>query len=180
MSTAYKIQDQSAPHFLTFQIIDWVDILSRKVYRDIIIDSMIFCRQRKKLKVYAYVIMTNHMHVIWRAGDDNLSDVIRDFKKFTARKIIETIPDILESRADWMLKRFEFSARKNARNSVNQFWTHENHAVELFSPRFIQQKLNYIHLNPVRAGWVENAEDYLYSSARNYANLDALMEIEFV
>jgi putative transposase len=177
---AYKIEDQSAPHYLTFQVIDWVDVFSRKVYRDILIESMVFCRQSKGLEIYAYVIMTNHVHVIWRASNDNLSDVARDFKKFTARKIIETVQAGTESRQDWMLKRFEFAASSHVRNSIHQFWTHENHAVELFSNQFIEQKFNYIHQNPVRAGWVENPEDYLYSSARNYAGLSGLMEIDFV
>ncbi len=177
---AYQIQDQSAPHYLTFQVIDWVDVFSRKIYRDLLIESMTFCRQNKGLEIYAYVVMTNHMHVIWRAKNDNLSDIVRDFKKFTGRKIIETIQTGTESRQDWMLKRFEFAARRHVRNSIHQFWTHENHAVELFSNQFINQKFNYIHANPLRAGWVENPEDYLYSSSRNYAGLPALMEIDLI
>jgi putative transposase len=79
-----------------------------------------------------------------------------------------------------MMKRFEFSAKWNARNSNYQLWTHENRAIELFTSKFIQQKLDYIHNNPVRAGIVENPEDYLYSSARNYANLKAVIEIDLL
>ena len=180
MSQSYQIQDQSAPHFLTFQVIDWVDIFSRKVYRDIVIESMKFCRSHKDLEVYSYVIMSNHVHVIWRAKNGDLSDIIRDFKKFTGRSIIEAVKDVSESRKDWMLKRFEFAARRNVRNSIHQFWTHENHSVELFSPYFTEQKIRYIHMNPVRAGIVEKEEDYIYSSARNYSGLWNLMDIEFV
>ena len=180
MSQTYQIQDQSAPHFLTFQVIDWVDVFSRKNYRDIFIESMKFCRQTKGLEIYAYVIMTNHVHVIWRAQHGNLSDIIRDLKKFTGRKIIETIQSGNESRQDWLLKRFEFAARSNVRNSIHQIWKHENHPVELFSKSFANQKLHYIHLNPVRAGWVENPEEYLYSSAKNYAGFSGLMEIDFI
>jgi REP element-mobilizing transposase RayT len=180
--SSYQIQDQSAAHFMTFQVIDWVDIFSRKIYRDIVIESMKFCREKKGLEIYAYVIMTNHVHVIWRASRDNLSDVVRDFKKFTGLHIIRAIQDIEtgESRQDWILKRFEFAARSHARNSEHQFWTHSNHPVELFSAKFVEQKLNYIHENPVRAGWVEKPEDYLYSSARNYASLPALLEIDYI
>jgi putative transposase len=180
MSQSYTIQDQSAPHYLTFQVIDWVDIFSRKIYRDIIIDSMKFCRSKMGLEIYAYVIMTNHVHVIWRASNDNLSVVIREFKKFTGRTIIDSIQNEPESRQYWMLKRFEFAAMRNVRNSCHQFWTHENHPVELYSNKFIEQKFNYIHANPVRAGWVEKPEDYLYSSARNYANENNLMEIDLI
>ena len=180
MSYSYQIQDQSAPHFLTFQVIDWVDIFSRQIYKDIVIDSMKFCRANKGLEIYSYVIMSNHVHVIWRAKNGDLSNVIRDFKKFTGRNIIEAIKTGPESRQDWMLKRFEFAARSNVRNSIHQFWTHENHAVELFTPDFTEQKIQYIHKNPVRARIVEKEEDYIYSSARNYASLWSLIEIDFV
>jgi len=180
MSYSYQIQDQSAPHFLTFQVIDWVDIFSRQIYKDIVIDSMKFCRANKGLEIYSYVIMSNHVHVIWRAKNGDLSNVIRDFKKFTGRNIIEAIKTGPESRQDWMLKRFEFAARSNVRNSIHQFWTHENHSVELFTPDFTEQKIQYIHKNPVRAGIVEKEEDYIYSSARNYASLWSLIEIDFV
>ena len=180
MSYSYQIQDQSAPHFLTFQVIDWVDIFSRQIYKDIVIDSMKFCRANKGLEIYSYVIMSNHVHVIWRAKNGDLSNVIRDFKKFTGRNIIEAIKTGPESRQDWMLKRFEFAARSNVRNSIHQFWTHENHAVELFTPDFTEQKIQYIHKNPVRAGIVEKEEDYIYSSAKNYASLWSLIEIDFV
>jgi len=180
MSYSYQIQDQSAPHFLTFQVIDWVDIFSRQIYKDIVIDSMKFCRANKGLEIYSYVIMSNQVHVIWRAKNGDLSNVIRDFKKFTGRNIIEAIKTGPESRQDWMLKRFEFAARSNVRNSIHQFWTHENHAVELFTPDFTEQKIQYIHKNPVRARIVEKEEDYIYSSARNYASLWSLIEIDFV
>ncbi|TAF31940.1 MAG: transposase [Cytophagia bacterium] len=178
----YVIEDQSAAHFMTFRVVDWVDVFSRKIYRDIIINSMKYCQQNKGLEVYAYVIMTNHVHVIWRASKDNLSDVVRDFKKFTGLNIIKTIQNVEtgESRQDWLLKRFEFAARSNIRNSDHQFWASGSHAVELLSEKFIYQKLNYIHENPVRAGWVEKPEDYLYSSARNYANLPALLDIYLI
>jgi hypothetical protein len=88
--------------------------------------------------------------------------------------------NIGESRKDWMNIVFEYHAKFNKRVKDKQFWTHENHAVELTSNEMIDSKFNYIHENPVRAGWVENAEDYLYSSARNYAGLNNLLEIEMI
>lgn len=79
-----------------------------------------------------------------------------------------------------MLKRFEFAAKKHKRNSIYQVWTHENHAIELYSNAFINQKLNYIHENPIRAGIVRNAKEYIYSSASNYAGLESILEIDFI
>jgi putative transposase len=178
MSNGYQIRSQEATYFLTFQVVDWVDIFSREIYRNIILDSFKFCRSEKGLQIWAYVIMTNHVHCILSAKNGNLSDLIRDFKRFTATKILDTIQTINESRKDWMLKRFEFAARHHCRNGKYQFWTHENHPIELISHKFINEKLNYIHLNPVKAGWVDKPEDWLYSSQRNYQYLPALIEID--
>jgi len=125
--------------------------------------------------------MTNHLHLIARAKENyQLSDIIRDFKKFTAHKLLEHIKQPLESRSDWMLKRFEFAASEHMRNSNYQIWTHENHAIELHSPEFIKQKLNYIHNNPVRAGIVDQPEDYIFSSARNYSGVSGKIEIDYL
>lgn len=178
MSTGYQILDPSQTYFLTFTVIDWVDIFSRKVYRDIIIDSFTYCRKEKGLKIWSYVIMTNHVHCILSATQGNLSDVIRDFKRYTATAILKEIPNERESRRDWLLKRFEFAAMKNGRNDLHQFWIHKNHAVSIVSSRFFLQRLNYIHNNPVKAGWVEKPEEWLYSSARDYCGMKGLMEVD--
>jgi REP element-mobilizing transposase RayT len=180
MSEAYRIRDPYATHYLTLQVVDWVDIFTRQIYRDMVVDSLQYCRKNKGLLVYAYIVMSNHVHLIVRAENGNLSDVVRDIKKYTATAILKNIEEGIESRKEWILNRFAFAARKHVHNSTYQVWTHENHAVELFSPDFTQQKIDYIHLNPVRAGWVENPEDYLYSSARNYAGLPARIEIDFI
>jgi hypothetical protein len=94
--------------------------------------------------------------------------------------MLKTIVETPESRREWLLKRFAFAARKHTRNSTYQLWTHQHHAVVLSEPEFARQKLNYVHLNPVRAGLVEKPEDYLYSSARNYAGLSGLIEVDLM
>jgi REP element-mobilizing transposase RayT len=180
MSTGYQIKDQEGLYYLTFQVVDWVDLFTRQAYRDIVIDSFNYSIENKCFQLFAYVIMSNHIHLIAHSSEGKLSDTIRDIKKFTSKKIIETIQTIPESRREWLLNRFEFKARQNTRNKNFQVWTHENHAIYLYSPDFTIEKLNYLHQNPVRAGIVVNAEDYLYSSARNYAELDSLIEVELL
>jgi REP element-mobilizing transposase RayT len=180
MSTGYQITNQAATYYLTLQVIDWVDIFTRKVYRDIVIDSLDYCRKNKGLEIRAYVIMSNHIHIMISAKNENLSAVLRDFKRHTATKILKTISTTPESRREWMLNRFEQVASRHKRNSKYQFWTHENHAIELISHKFVCQKMAYIHLNPVRAGWVEKAEDWMYSSQRNYSELTALLDIDMI
>jgi len=177
MSTGYKIVDQEALHYVTFQIVNWVDLFTRKVYRDIVIESLKFCQVNKGLEIYAFVIMSNHIHILLRSSTGKLSDTIREFKSFTAKQILLAIEMESESRRDWMLNLFEFAAKRHKRNEKYQVWTHENHAELIYSDNFIFQKLNYIHENPVRAGIVEKAEDYLYSSARDFAGKSCLLDI---
>ena len=178
MSTGYKIDFPDKPYFLTFTVVEWVDIFSRKAYRDILMESMDFCRQKKGIKNWGYTIMTNHMHCIWQSTDGLLPETIRDFKRHTSQSILKIMPSVNESRMDWMLKRFEFAAMSGARNSKYQFWENTNHAEVIMTENFFLQKLNYIHNNPVKAGWVEHPQDWLYSSARNYMGLKGLIDID--
>lgn len=166
MSTGYQIYDQHRIYFLTFTIVDWVDVFTRKIYRDVIMNSLKYCIEEKGLRVYGYVVMSNHMHMIAASDTGKLSDTIRDFKKFTANTILDIIKEETESRREWMLHRFKWNAGKHQRNSLHQIWMHDNHAMEITSHFFFKQKLDYIHQNPVRAGWVEREEDYVYSSAK--------------
>jgi len=179
MSYAYRISNQEAAYFLTFQIVGWVDIFTRKIYRDVVIESLKYCQNNKGLHIYAYVIMSNHIHLVIRRENGDLSDFIRDFKRFTSRKMLETIDSESESRREWLKIVFAYHGKLKA-GQTYQIWTHENHAVELHSSNFITQRINYIHENPVRAGIVEKPEDYLYSSARNYAGLNGLIEVVIV
>ena len=177
MSTGYQIKDQSAAHYLTFQVVFWIDLFTRQVYRDIIIDSLRYCQKEKGLEIFAWVIMSNHIHSIVRSKNNDLSGTIRDFKKFTTKKFIETISTECESRREWMLRLFKHAAKRQNKSGEYQVWTHENHAIEVFGNAFIGEKVEYIHNNPVRAGIVERAEDYKYSSASAYNDKESLLEI---
>jgi len=131
------------------------------------------------LEVFAYVIMSNHMHVIFRSKTGELSKTVGSFKRHTSKKIMHEIasnPE--ESRKKWLEMMFKYHAKFNKRVNDVQFWTHDNHAVELFDHNIFKTRLEYIHNNPVKAGWVDAPEHYLYSSARNYADEDALIEID--
>jgi REP element-mobilizing transposase RayT len=178
MSNAFKIHKQGATYFLTLQVVYWVDVFSRKRYRDIVAESLNFCVKEKGLNVFAYVIMSNHVHLMVNAAQQNLSDVVRDLKTFTSKQIMNSILNEPESRREWMLKLFAHAASGHQRNENYQLWTHENHAEEIYSPKFTHQRINYIHENPVRAGLVEKAEEYLYSSARDYAGKKGLVSVE--
>lgn len=165
----YKIRNQAAIHFITFAVVEWVDVFTRKDYRDIVLESIRFCQLEKGMLLHSWCIMSNHLHLIISAKNEDLSDVLRDFKKFTSKQIISAIEaNKRESRREWMLRIFKEAGEKNSRNSEYQFWRQDNQPMELYSAAFIFQKMNYIHNNAVEAGIVEKAEDYLYSSARDY------------
>jgi len=124
--------------------------------------------------------MSNHVHLILSSRTGKLSDTIRDFKSYTSKQLIAAIKATDESRRDWLLNHFSFRGKINPRNEIYQVWTNDNHSEELFSPGFIKIKTDYIHNNPVRAGWVEEPHEYLYSSAKNYAGMEGIMEVDFL
>ncbi|MCB0790159.1 MAG: transposase [Flavobacteriales bacterium] len=157
MSRRYKIHDQEDLHFLTYAVLGWVDALSRPEYKNIIVDSLAHCQQEKGLALFAWCVMSNHVHLIAKAdGGGRLQDILRDHKKFTAKKVVEAITaNLQESRSAWMLPLL-----KSATGAIH-FWQHDLHPIWLRTPAVICQKLDYIHENPVQAGLVAEPHHYL-------------------
>jgi REP element-mobilizing transposase RayT len=180
MSTGYQIKEQEGLYYLTFQIVHWVDIFTRKDCRNIILESIRYCQANKGLTLFAWVIMSNHVHLLAQSQINDMSGFIRDFKKYTSKRLIEFIQNEHESRRDWMLNIFRYEANKTKRNKEFQVWTHENHCIQVYTDAFIREKLDYIHYNPVRAEIVEQPEHYIYSSAKNYAGEKGLLDVEIL
>lgn len=179
----YAITDQNGSYFLTFKVVDWVDVFIRPVYKQIIVDSLNFCIEKKGLTVFAWCLMTNHLHVVAEARQGyKLSEIIRDFKKFTARTILDAITSEPESRKDWMLYRFEYAGKFMKRIEKYHFWQDGNHAIYLdpYKSEMLGDRIFYTHDNPVRAGIVERMEDYLLSSARDYLGIKGLVKVSLV
>jgi putative transposase len=166
-------------YFLTLTVVNWIDIFTRKNHRDAIINSLKYCQQEKGLVIFAYCIMSNHINMIANTNEPFLlKDTIRDFKKFTSKKIIDQILNEPESRKEWMLKLFEEKAEPSKRHKYYKFWQEGNHAIELYSEKFVWDKINYIHNNSVEAGFVKQAYDWIYSSASNYQEMESIIEVE--
>ena len=181
--SGYKIRNVEGIHFVTFALVEWVDVFTRKEYRDILTESIKHCQKEKGLILYSWCLMSNHIHLVVRATNNDTSDILRDLKKFTGRQIVKAISENQkESRRAWMLGIFKKAGETNIRNTGYQFWRQDNQPKELFSERFTGKKLNYIHNNPVEAGIVDKAEEYLCSSARDYytGKNCGLLEIEFL
>lgn len=164
-------------YYLTLTVVEWADVFTRKENRDIIIDSFRHCIKHKGLNVYAYCIMSNHIHMVVNCKEPfQLKDTIRDFKKHTAKENLKLINTNKESRRIWLLDLFESNAMKSKKHKRYKFWKGGNHAIELIKPNFTWQKIEYIHQNPVKAGLVSKATDWIYSSALNYADEEAILE----
>jgi len=177
MKEGYIIREQAKAHFITATVVDWIDVFTRQVYRDCVVECLNYCIANKGMIVYGYVIMSNHIHLIIQSEVGKLSDLVRDFKKFTAKSILEKIHSEPESRREWMLERFQKATESHTRNKNYQFWQYGNHAEEIYTNKFMWSKLDYIHLNPVRAGVVNKASEYIYSSASNYLYGKGIVEV---
>lgn len=173
MSRRYKFHNPEGLYFVSFAVKEWVDIFTRNEYKDIIVNSLYCCQKQKGLEIFAWCIMTNHVHLITRAKEGYLlQNILRDFKRFTSTNILKTIQDnSRESRKEWLLEKFK------TEEGGNQFWGTDNHPIELWSNKVIDQKLDYLHNNPVEEGLVFRAERYAYSSAVDYAGEKGLLDI---
>ena len=162
MAFSYSIKDQEALHFVTFTVHQWVDVFTRKDYVDKLVESITYCQKAKGLKVYAWVIMTNHCHFILSSDKVPLSDIIRDLKKIISKEIVKAIEsNPFESRKRWLLWLLK-------KDGHIWFWDEGYHGEEIFSTAFLETKINYIHQNPVRAGIVEKEEEYVNSSCGEF------------
>ena len=166
-------------YFTTTTVVDWLDVFTRPRYKHIIVESLEYCQANKGLDIYAWVLMTNHLHmIVGTSGAASIGDVLRDFKKFTSKGIVKAIQENeQESRQEWLLNRFRFRAANDKKITNFKFWQDDNYVENIISYDFYKQKLDYIHENPVRQEIVARAEDYLYSSARNYAGMDGLLKV---
>lgn len=180
MSRKYKFGESTGAYFISFATVYWIDVFTRDMYFSVITASLDYCRKNKGMEIYGYCIMPSHIHLIFRSAEADPSGLIRDFKGFTSRKMLKTIEEnTQESRKEWLLWMFEKAAKKNSNVKNRQFWQQNNKPIELWSLKVFEQKLNYIHNNPVVSGFVTNPIDWKYSSARNYAsNDDTILEID--
>ncbi len=178
MSRNYKFHNPNGTYFVSFAVIEWIDVFSRNEYKKILLDSLEYCQLNKGMEINAWCIMTNHMHLVFRSvGIKKPQYILGDFKKFTSKAIVKAIKsNPNENRRDWLLSRFKASGAKKSNVTTYQFWRHDNHPIELWGNKVIDQKINYIHQNPVKKNWVTNPEEYIYSSAKDYAGEKGVLD----
>jgi len=168
----YSIRETQAPHFLTCTVINWIPVFTRPQTVDIILDALQYRQQHNGWKIYGYVILENHLHLVVQA-DDLLAELPL-FKSYTARQLIDYLK---ECHAERVLKQMAFFRKAHKLDREYQCWEEGSHPQLIQNAEMLRQKLDYIHFNPVKRGYVDKPEHWRYSSARNYAGLEGLMPV---
>jgi len=165
-------------HFLTHTIVDWIDLFTRRELAMIVVDSMNYCIEKKGLEVYVWCLMPSHLHMIASVvsgNEQDISEVMRDFKRHTSTALLRGIETEFESRRIWLKSHFTLATGEH------QVWQEGMRPIELYTGKFTRQKVDYIHMNPVVAGIVDEPEHYLLSSARDYmTKRKGLVEISYI
>jgi putative transposase len=181
MSRKYKFGDNDKLYFISYSVVFWIDLFIRNTYKDIVLDSWKYCQQHKGLEIYSWVIMTSHVHLIIGTNKNPIDAIVRDMKSHTSTQLRNAITNYAgESRKEWMLEMMEKAGKENSNNKDWQLWQQHNKPIELINSEIFYQKMDYIHHNPVEAGFVENEEDWLYSSARNFYGKKGLIELSYI
>jgi putative transposase len=169
----YVILEPENPHFLTCTVVEWLPVFTRPDAVQILLDSWAHQREHDGLRLYGYVILENHLHFVAQAP--RLDRCVASFKSFTASRLLQ----LLEQRkAQRLLARFRFAKLANKHDRDYLFWQEGSHAEMVFSEAVMREKLEYIHQNPVKRGYVDRAEHWRYSSAQNYQGQPGLIGID--
>ena len=162
MRSRYRVHHPDRAHFVTCTIVEWLPVFTSAACRDILVRSLEHCRRQKSLKIYGWVILDNHFHGILAAPD--LSAVLRDLKSFTARELLRQLE--IEGR-DWLLEQLRYR-RAAHKPTEHQVWQEGSHPQVIADDAMMHQKLEYLHNNPVKRGWVAAPEHWRYSSAHEW------------
>ena len=173
MRSRYKFIHPNSTYFVTSTIVEWLPVFTRRVYFEIMIDTFRYCMHTKALKIYAYVLMDNHFHIM--VAGPNLSNIFRSIKRHSARRIVQQAE--IDGR-DWLLDCIRSNKKTYKRDSLRQVWQEGLHPKYILDNSMARQKINYIHQNPVKAGFVSRPENWRYSSAGNYLHGHGVMEVE--
>ena len=163
------------PHFLTCTVVNWLPLFSQPKFAQIILSSLDFLQNHQRLTLHGYVIMENHLHLI--ASSENLSKEIAAFKSFTARSIID---DLKEKRIESQLRQLKFQKKSHKTSQVYQLWQEGSHPQAILNQEIFRQKLEYIHNNPVKRGYIDEPSHWRYSSCRNYMGKEGLLRIDLI
>ena len=180
MSGKYKFHDPYGIYFTTSTVVFWIDLFTRPIYKHLIIDSLRFCQKEKGLIIHSWCLMPSHLHMIVSSNGQDLSSIFADFKKYTSKQIIKLIKESNESRAEWLLRGFSNASKKLTKVKNYKVWQEGNHPILLDNAPLMEEKLDYVHMNPVEDEIVDESGFYWYSSARNYEGKVGLLKVDML
>ncbi len=168
----YRIGVEQAPHFVTCTVLNWMPLFTRPQTAGIILDALKYRHEKMGWKIYGYVILENHLHLLMET--ENLTTELSSFKSYTARQLIDYLK---ECRAERLLQQLAFFRKQHKQDREYQCWEEGSHPQLIDNAEVLRQKLEYIHYNPVKRGYVDQPEHWRYSSARDYAGLTGLIPV---
>ena len=175
MRSRYKITEEDGLYFISSTIVEWIPVFTSVNYFEILIDSMKHCQKNKNLKIYAFVILENHFHMI--VVSERLLRTIQSLKRHTAQEIIMAVEN---QEKKWLLNQLAFYKKRHKIHSAHQIWQEGFHPELILNDKMLIQKFDYIHQNPVKKGYVDKPEHWRYSSARNFILDDhSVIELDF-
>lgn len=181
MSRKHKFYNKEGLYFTSFATVYWIDVFVRDEYFAIMLDSLSYCRKNLGLEIYCWCIMPSHLHLILRTKEGNPEALLGRIKEHTSKNLQQKIREnVQESRKEWMLWMFQRAGAKSSNVKNSQLWQHNNKPVELWSAAVIDQKVDYIHNNPVTSGFVSEPWHWKYSSAIDYSGGKGILEIDYI
>ena len=171
--TRYKIYEPTHPHFITCTVLQWIPLFTNQQSVDILLNSLKYLQQKDNLKIYAYVILENHLHML--ISSDDISKSLQKFKSFTAKELLKLLQ---EKQVYTILEQLSLYKKAHKTHTTYQVWQEGSQPKLIQNDIMMREKITYIHNNPIKRGYVDDASHWRYSSARNYEGKDGLIEIE--
>ena len=169
----YKIYEPTYPHFITCTILHWIPIFTRVESTNIIFESLRYLQKTDNLKIYAYVILENHLHVV--ASSDDIGKSMKKFKAFTAKEILKLLQ---RENVTTILEQLAFYKKAHKKDATYQLWQEGIQPKLIVNDKMMIDRINYIHNNPLKRGYIDEAKHWRYSSARDYEGVDGLLDVE--
>ncbi|NIA29939.1 MAG: transposase [Actinobacteria bacterium] len=174
MRSHYRINEKDGVYFVTSTILQWIPIFTSKVYFDILISAIKYCQENKNLFVYAYVILENHFHMICYAPE--LGRIMQSLKRHTAKMIMDQLQ---KEQKSWVMNLLSYYKKRHKHESIHQLWEEGFHPQQILNEEMLVQKIEYIHYNPVKRGYVLKPEYWAYSSAGDfYLNEEGYIKLQ--
>ena len=169
----YRVVEDGKSYFITSSVIHWLPLFAVPALAEIVIDSLNFLGQQRRISIHAWVLMETHLHLV--ATSQDMSGEMRKAKSYTARRIVDYLksdgPSIL-------LKQLRFFKKRHKDQQTHQVWQEGIHPRLIRDERMLRQSIEYVHYNPVKRGYVDRPEHWRYSSARDYAGNEGLVGID--